>query len=94
MTMGAEGCLIASKEGIAHAPPFKVNVVDTTGAGDAFMGGLSYALLQRWDHERVGKFANACAALCCTRVGARAMSKLDEVTSFIRSNSPKATSAD
>ncbi len=94
ITMGAEGCLIASKEGIAHAPPFKVNVVDTTGAGDAFMGGLSYALLQGWDHERVGTFANACAALCCTRVGARAMSKLDEVTSFIRSNSPKATSAD
>ena len=92
--MGPEGCLIASKEGIAHAPPFRVDVVDTTGAGDAFMGGLSYALLQGWDHERVGTFANACAALCCTKVGARAMSKHDEVVAFIQSNSPKATSAD
>jgi sugar/nucleoside kinase (ribokinase family) len=71
-----------------------VNVVDTTGAGDAFMGGLSYALLQGWDHERVGMFANACAALCCTKVGARAMAKLSEVNAFIQSNSPKATSAD
>jgi sugar/nucleoside kinase (ribokinase family) len=94
ITMGAEGCLIASNQGIAHAPPFQVNVVDTTGAGDAFMGGLSYALLQGWDHERVGMFANACAALCCTKVGARAMAKLSEVNAFIQSNSPKATSAD
>ena len=94
LTRGAEGCVIASKDGIAHAPPFKVNVVDTTGAGDAFMGGLSYALLQGWDLERVGTFANACAALCCTKVGARAMSRLDEVTSFLKSNSRKGAPAD
>lgn len=93
ITMGAEGCLIASSQGIAHASPFRVNVVDTTGAGDAFMGGLSYALLQGWEHERVGTFANACAALCCTNVGARAMAKLSEVNAFIQSNS-RATSAD
>ena len=93
ITTGAEGCLIASSEGIAHAPPFRVSVVDTTGAGDAFMGGLSYALLQGWSNERVGMFANACAALCCTKVGARAMAKLSEVNAFIQSNS-KARSAD
>jgi len=93
ITMGAEGCLIASSQGIVHASPFRVNVVDTTGAGDAFMGGLSYALLQGWEHERVGAFANACAALCCTNVGARAMAKLNDVNAFIQSNS-RATSAD
>jgi sugar/nucleoside kinase (ribokinase family) len=65
-----------------------VKVVDTTGAGDAFMGGLSYALLQGWDLARVGTFANACAALCCTRVGARAMARHDDVVAFIRSKSP------
>lgn len=94
ITTGAEGCLIASNEGIAHASPFPVSVVDTTGAGDAFMGGLSYALLQDWNHERVGMFANACAALCCTKVGARAMAKLGKVNGFIQSDSPKAKSAD
>jgi fructokinase/fructan beta-fructosidase len=36
-----------------QVPGFRVNVVDTTGAGDAFMGGLSYGLLQEWDYERV-----------------------------------------
>jgi fructokinase len=84
VTQGAEGCLIASREKRVHVPAFNVEVVDTTGAGDAFMGGLSYGLLEGWDFERVGTFANACAALCCTKVGARAMSKRDEVLTFIK----------
>jgi sugar/nucleoside kinase (ribokinase family) len=88
ITMGADGCLIASGKQKVHVPAFKPEVVDTTGAGDAFMGGLSYALLQGWDLQRVGVFANACAALCCTRVGARAMSKRDEVLAFIKAKSP------
>ena len=79
VTLGADGCLIADAHGIAHQPAFRVDVVDTTGAGDAFMGGLSYALLQGWPHARVAAFANACAALCCTKVGARAMARLPEV---------------
>ena len=88
ITQGAEGCLIASREKTVHVPAFKVKVVDTTGAGDAFMGALSYGLLQGWDHLRIGIFANACAALCCTKVGARSMSRLDEVMAFIKANSP------
>jgi sugar/nucleoside kinase (ribokinase family) len=75
--------LLATPKEIVHVPAYKVEVVDTTGAGDAFMGGLSYGLLQKWDLTRVGKFANACAALCCTQVGARAMAKNDEVAAFV-----------
>jgi 5-dehydro-2-deoxygluconokinase len=85
ITQGEEGCLIASRENRVQVPAFRVNVVDTTGAGDAFMGGLSYGLLQGWDLNRVGVLANACAALCCTKIGARAMSKRDEVLAFIQS---------
>jgi fructokinase len=88
ITMGTDGCLIATREKKAQVPAFKVKVVDTTGAGDAFMGGLSYGLLQGWDIQKVGLFANACAALCCTKVGARAMSKRDEVIAFIKSKKP------
>lgn len=88
ITMGANGCLLARKDQIVHVPAFSVKPVDTTGAGDAFMGGLSYGLLQQWDLERVGTFANACAALCCMKVGARAMSKYSEVVSFIREQRP------
>lgn len=93
ITMGANGCLLASKDQIVHVPAFTVKPIDTTGAGDAFMGGLSFGLLQKWDLERVGAFANACAALCCTRVGARAMSKYSEVVSFIREQRPAAAAA-
>ena len=88
VTMGPEGCLIATSEKTVHVPGFKVKTVDTTGAGDAFMGGLSYGLLQGWDIQKVGLFANACAALCCMKVGARAMSKRDDVLAFIKANSP------
>lgn len=86
ITMGSEGCLIASDGSLVHRPAYKVSVVDTTGAGDAYMGGLSFALLQGWPHERVAAFANACAALCCTKVGARAMSTRPEVEALIASN--------
>ena len=86
ITMGADGCLIANREERVRVPAFQVKVVDTTGAGDAFMGGLSYGLLQGWDFARVGTFANACAALCCTKVGARAMAKRDEVVAFIKAS--------
>jgi fructokinase len=89
LTLGADGCIIAGSGKLARVPAFKVEVVDTTGAGDAFMGGLSYGLLQGWDFERVGLFANACAALCCTKVGARAMAKRDEVMALIKAQSPK-----
>jgi sugar/nucleoside kinase (ribokinase family) len=86
ITLGADGCLIASREERVRVPAFQVKVVDTTGAGDAFMGGLSYGLLQGWDFARVGIFANACAALCCTKVGARAMARRDEVAAFIQAS--------
>jgi sugar/nucleoside kinase (ribokinase family) len=86
ITLGSDGCLIASREERVRVPAFQVKVVDTTGAGDAFMGGLSYGLLQGWDFARVGIFANACAALCCTKVGARAMAKRDEVAAFIQAS--------
>src|ERR1700730_8668308 len=93
VTMGAEGSLIASAGKVAHVPAFNLKVVDSTGAGDAFMGGLSYGLLQDWDHRAVGLFANACAAICCTKVGARAMGKRNEVVAIIKAQRPEEASS-
>jgi sugar/nucleoside kinase (ribokinase family) len=93
LTMGADGCLIAAANQMVRVPPFQVKVVDSTGAGDAFMGGLSYGLLQGWDHQRVGVFANACAAICCTKVGARSMGRLDDVMALIKSQRSAEASA-
>lgn len=47
-------------------PPFKVEVVDSAGAGDSFRGGLIYGLLQGWPDEDCLRFASAVAALICT----------------------------
>jgi sugar/nucleoside kinase (ribokinase family) len=91
ITMGSEGCVIAGGGKNVHAPSYRVNVVDTTGAGDAFMGGLSFALLRGADFQGVGAFANACAALCCTRVGARAMARLSEVEALVNSRATTST---
>jgi sugar/nucleoside kinase (ribokinase family) len=88
VTMGAEGSLLASTNTLDHVPAFEVSVVDSTGAGDAFMGGLSFGLLQGWDLPNSGLFANACAAVCCTKVGARAMGKRTEVLAIIKSQRP------
>jgi sugar/nucleoside kinase (ribokinase family) len=50
---------------------YRVQVVDTTGAGDIFHAGFIYGLLQGWPIERQLDFACAAAALNCTAAGAR-----------------------
>jgi ribokinase len=42
LTLGERGCLLVSAEGTRHVPAEKVKAVDTTGAGDAFVGSLAY----------------------------------------------------
>jgi sugar/nucleoside kinase (ribokinase family) len=93
VTMGPEGSLLATANTMDHVPAFNVSVVDSTGAGDAFMGGLSYGLLQGWELANAALFANASAALCCTKVGARAMSKRADVLALIKSQRPAELSA-
>ena len=53
-------------------PAFKVNVVDTTGAGDVFHGAFDYAYLQGWDVKKCARFASGASAIKCTRPGGRA----------------------
>lgn len=83
LTAGEDGCFIATADDLVHSPAFRVDVMDTTGAGDAFLGGLSFAVKQGWRLHRVASFANACAAFCCTKVGARAMGNRDEVEKIV-----------
>ena len=65
-------------------------VVDTTGAGDAFMGGLSYGLLQGWDQPTRWPVCQCLRGFVLHEVGARAMSKRDEVIAFIKQTVPRA----
>ncbi len=84
ITLGAEGCLCLWEDQVIHVPGFRVDVVDTTGAGDAFHGAFLYGLLQGWELERTAVFANAVAAINCTRLSGRAgLPSLSEVEIFL-----------
>jgi sulfofructose kinase len=70
-TLGQDGVLAWDGTQFHYAPAFRVDAVDTTGAGDIFHAGFIYALLQGWPLQRQLDFACAAAALNCTAVGAR-----------------------
>jgi ribokinase len=80
LTLGAGGALARGPDGACQAPGFAVTAVDTTGAGDAFNGALAVALADRRALADALRFANAAAALACTRRGAQpAMPTLTDV---------------
>src|SRR5438105_3658220 len=70
-TLGIDGVLAWDGAQLHYAPAFRVDTVDTTGAGDLFHAGFIYALLQGWPLQKQLDFACAAAALNCTAVGAR-----------------------
>ena len=70
-TLGQEGVLAWDGKRFHYAPAYRVDAVDTTGAGDIFHAGFIYAFLQGWPLQRQLEFACAAAALNCTAIGAR-----------------------
>jgi sugar/nucleoside kinase (ribokinase family) len=83
ITLGAEGSLYVDRDRSFTTRGFPVGAVDTTGAGDAFHGGLIYGLLQGMKMEGACELANACGAYCCTGLGARHMATLSEIRVFM-----------
>ncbi len=69
VTMGGDGALVLTGGERQHVPGIKVDVVDTTGAGDAFNSGLAVALAEGRDLIEAVKFAGCCGALACTKLG-------------------------
>jgi ribokinase len=69
ITMGGKGALVVVDGEPRIVPPIPVTVVDTTGAGDAFNGGLATALAEGRDIMEAVAFANATGALSVTRMG-------------------------
>jgi sulfofructose kinase len=70
-TRGPDGALSLSEEGFCESRGFKVECVDSTGAGDVFHGGFIFGLSQGWELRRILDFSNGAAALNCTTIGAR-----------------------
>jgi ribokinase len=73
VTLGGDGALVLDAEGARHVPAMTAGpVVDTTGAGDAFNGGLACALAEGQGLDEALRFATAFAALSVTKQGTAA----------------------
>jgi ribokinase len=84
VTMGAKGFLLAKGNRREYIASEKVNVVDTTAAGDAFTGSLAVSVGQGHNLFDSAIFANRAAALCVTKRGAQpSMPAMEEVCAFI-----------
>lgn len=85
VTLGKDGAAFAGQDGAIHfVPSHSVNVIDTTGAGDAFNAGLAFALGRRKSLNDAVIFANSVAALSVMKYGAQnGMPTINEVTRYI-----------
>jgi ribokinase len=70
--LGSKGCYLTSGKEHHSIEAFKVKVVDTTGAGDAFCAGFLFGLVSRKSLYECGRIGNFVASRCVTKMGARA----------------------
>ncbi len=83
--LGADGSRVYTTSGeIYNAAPFRIQVLNTLGAGDAFASGFIYGYLSGWGWAKAARMGNATGAIVVTRQGcANAMPIMDEVTAFV-----------
>ena len=91
VTLGARGCFVSQPDVYTHITPHEVDAVDTTGAGDAFVGGFAAGLVKfKRNVLEAAHFANAVAALAVTQHGtAAAMPTAREIARFLRKRDHK-----
>jgi sugar/nucleoside kinase (ribokinase family) len=84
ITLGTKGSIGVSGEEIIQQDAYKVDAVDTTGAGDVYHGAYVYGMLRVWGMGECMRFASAAAALKCRQIGAqRGIPRLEEVEGFL-----------
>lgn len=89
VTLGPRGVMLMVGNELHEAPAFEVAAVDTTGAGDVFRGALIYSLLRGDRPDVMLRFANAAAALSCTREGAiGGIPTLEEINRVLAAERP------
>lgn len=83
ITLGAQGSLFANGQGFEHFPAPKVKAVDTTAAGDTFVGGFAAALAAGKSEAEAIRYGQIAAALSVTRAGAQpSIPTLSDVQAF------------
>lgn len=85
ITCGEKGAYYADRDGNGFVSAFRVQAVDTTGAGDVFHGAFAVGLSQGWRLRDIVTFASAVSAIKCTKVGGRAgIPTFDEAMGFLK----------
>ncbi|WP_041424229.1 carbohydrate kinase family protein [Thermosediminibacter oceani] len=83
--MGSAGSFGCNKQEQIYMPPFKVEVKDTTGAGDSFVAGFLTGIVREFSLEESLELGNAAGALCVTSYGASAgIKSLADTLEFIK----------
>jgi ribokinase len=84
-TDGANGSYTVVDGDAFHTPAFRVEVVDTTGAGDVFHGAYIVGLVRGWSPRECAVFASATSALKCTKLGGRrGIPRFGDVEAFLK----------
>jgi sulfofructose kinase len=84
VTVGEGGCYFMEGGAVAHEPAFRVETVDTLGAGDTWHGAFALALAEGMGERAAVRFASAASAIKCTRFGGRrGMPRRAEVEAFL-----------
>ncbi len=85
ITLGKNGLVWQSNESSGYLNAYKINSVDTTGAGDTFHGAFALGISLNKELKENLKFASAASALCCIKIGARnGIPKLNDVIDFLK----------
>jgi ribokinase len=82
---GCKGCLLAVRDYVKLIPSFKINAINTTGAGDVFHAAFLKNILAGKEIEEAVRFANAAAALATTKIGIDRYPTENQVNDFLRS---------
>lgn len=86
LKMGEKGSYVRTKDKEEYIPIFKVEAVDATGAGDAFVAGFLAGICKGMDHFESAKLGNAVGACCVTAIGASAgIKSMEETIRFMNS---------
>jgi sugar/nucleoside kinase (ribokinase family) len=89
-TLGGEGSLILGPGGEAEVPAFAIDLVDTTGCGDAYVAGFIVAIANGWDAEAAGWLGTAASGQVATGLGSDSgIVDLDSTLDFMATQAPE-----